>query len=415
MCNLPKLKICNRARMRRFAIALSISLILGVVFALHSKSTGKQGMIARGDFPPFYAAARIVESKMGARLYDKQLLAKIEQEAWPDLGDDYLAFAYPPYTAFVLQPLAKLTPQRAKVLFSVCMSISALCAVLIVLGLIKGSNGYRFPLTVFLLSFPPVLVGCLGGQNTGFSMLLFALFATGILSSGFRGDLLSGVTAGIWLFKPQFGILCGCLLLLFGRFKAFTVFVACAALCFYLGAMVTGWEWPLVWFKAVVNFSKLDTQVNGHQMVSVPDILGIMLDRFFPSLSALKIPVQLAASGILGLHFLNVIMKLKSRIDSGNPGLWERKVLALVFPLAVISFPHMLFYELGLAILAALLLIKIRADAQVAVLFLGWGYLWIESLLRSSERISGFFVAGLLLYLILSRVSLGHGEGDKKK
>ena len=80
--------------------------------------------MAQGDFPAFYAPAVILERGQQASLYTIEAQQGAQNEFWPGLKGSFHFFAYPPFVAQALRPLAFLSPLQAKALFC-CLLLAA--------------------------------------------------------------------------------------------------------------------------------------------------------------------------------------------------------------------------------------------------------------------------------------------------
>ena len=142
--------------MRRYSLALALGLGLG--WLLYLVAGEREGSaVLRGDFPAFYAAAELVWSGQGAALYDFEQQRALENRIWPDFAGDYYVFAYPPFFALLLAPLAALSPLAAKALTSLLL-VAALLGALRLLRPISDFVRQKFAFTlVYLLTFAPLL------------------------------------------------------------------------------------------------------------------------------------------------------------------------------------------------------------------------------------------------------------------
>jgi hypothetical protein len=385
--------------LQRFAL----SLILGGIIGLFLSSfvfRAPNGILLRGDFPAFYAAAKLSLSGRGQELYEASSTAALEQEAWPDLGSDYLPFAYPPFVALLLSPLALFPPLWAKFIFTALTFASAVFALTITLRLAQVPRQYRFSLTVIALSFPPFLSGVLAGQNTAFSLLILsALLYVELRVSGLRRDYFTGALFGLWFFKPHFAVF-SLLFFLFSastfsaRFRILLATSAVAVLQYLLGALLLGFSWPVIWLNAVRHFSSLDAQANIHQMISFWGLAEVFGGSQLSFSFAAVASALVFSAGVYRCYLV-----AEARCGEDRSRLYA---LLLLAPLLVLIAPHVLYYELGLCVMPLLYLSR-RSVAKVSSFFL---LLWFCALpfvlLKAQLAFQPLFIfAALVFFTVL--------------
>lgn len=257
------------ARLRRISLALALGLLIGGVFYIFAGNR-PQSAFFRGDFPAFFAAAEIVWSGQGTQLYDFALQRERENHHWPDFDGEYYIFAYPPFFALLLSPLAALPPLLAKGLASLLLFAALIGA----LRLARGTSPFirqHFAFTlIYLLSFGPLLISIAGVQNTALSILCFALL---FHARANHRPWLSGLSAALLLYKPQFGVPLLFFLLMRGDRKELLGWLLGALALYLLGTLVQGPAWPLTWLRAATRFGDYNFIINGHQMISLAGLL----------------------------------------------------------------------------------------------------------------------------------------------
>lgn len=105
------------ARIQRLGWAFAVGLLISILLYL-AFGEREQSALFRGDFQAFYAAAEIVWSGRGQELYDYALQREIQNRHWSDFEGQFYIYAYPPFFALALAPLAVLPPLAAKMLVS---------------------------------------------------------------------------------------------------------------------------------------------------------------------------------------------------------------------------------------------------------------------------------------------------------
>ena len=196
----------TRERQTRFLIAILIALLISLIVSYKSDPKQK-GMVARGDFPAFYAAAETVLYGDVKTLYTPEVQSRLQQERWPSLEGQQLFFAYPPHFAFFLAPLALLPPLVAKGIWTVLMLLCLWGATACLVRLqVVPRHSSQLTFALLLVSFP-LTCAVFAGQNTALSVLLLYGTAALLSSSTSRDRKLSGVPLGLLSFKPHFFIL----------------------------------------------------------------------------------------------------------------------------------------------------------------------------------------------------------------
>lgn len=325
----------------RFSFCLLFSIVFSVAYTFITDDT-RQSLVARGDFPCFYSAAVLVASGRASELYAPAAQAEIQQAAWPAMGKSFYEFAYPPYAALLLSPLGFMGPLAAKGVF-----IAVLLAALFTAAFcMKNFSGFlkqdTLPRFTYLLFTLPVLTSILNGQNTAFSMAIYAGGSSLLLSGGRKRDFLAGVVFGLWLFKPQYGIPAMLFLLLAGRYTAFTGSLFTAFIYYLMGWAVTGAMWPLQWIQTAFHFSSQNVGINGTQMISLP---------------ALYRQIESGTPGVFYFLYLTLmavflIAAVKTALSArdGLPSSMH-KALMLFGPAIIALSPPVLFYDYGIALI----------------------------------------------------------------
>lgn len=338
---------------KRLSIALLVSLVISLVASglLDKNSTG---MVRRGDFPAFYAAAAIVKSGQGSELYSRRFQREIENNYWPALEGNYYAFAYPVPFALYISPIANFRPIPAKLVF---LGIQ-LCFFAVVYLFMKGREplGQDRPIETLTLlaTFAPLFVGVVAGQSAALN-LLFLLVCMTIMERGTRWehDAVLGLVLGMWLYKPQLGLIG--LVLACASCRPLAVFsgwLLGALVTWAAGFVVSGPLWPSLWYAQTTSFARADFATNGFQMISLLAVTGELFEHFGLGRSL----GQLA--GIGGTLFF-----LAAAFFRASRGFERRRIAALLLgPTMAFCGGHVLFYEAGL-ILPALFFLT-RGDSQ---------------------------------------------------
>lgn len=353
-------------------VILTIALA-AVGAALASPDAGSGEDRYGGDFPSFYGAGNIVLDGDGAELYDVERQIAAQADSFTD--GDLLYFAYPPFTAAGYAAIVWL-PYGAAYVVHTLLAISALIAAIAALRpFVRGAfDGWaRLGVTsVAAIASYPVLRSVLGGQNATFTLLGIAAVAR------FDHDdrpVAAGVTAGLMLYKPQFGLLLIAVLILSRRWTAVVSAGVTSIVLFGVGAFVVGADWVSVWLDALSSFSDLNIAVNGTLMISAWG--------WVQNLAGVSAWTYVAAGAVV----LAVGLPMAFGLATDR---WSEIPWYALTPLVIVAAPSALYYDAALVLLPVAVMVAWvpeRAPAiivgviavswsQVLALELGWSPLF---------------------------------------
>jgi len=312
----------SASRANRVSLTFLLALLLGVsIEAFNSPS--KSGVLLRGDFPAFYTAAVLAKASVARELYSAERQRELQNQVYPDLEGHFLYFAYPPYVAQLLAPLAHFDYQQAKLVYGV---LQLLLFLVIVLRIKREKGIALVHLLALFLGFAPFLVGFGSGQ---FSVILCFLYL-GLLAS--KSPLGRGISCGLLFLKPHFGLFFLCALLVAREFQAALIAMVVSSLL-YLGAAIQfGFAWPIEWFHVVKEFSMIEGQVNVHQYVSISGVTEALSGS------------GLAGIVVAGVIFIVLLMQANR--------LTRADILLFSGPACLLTIPHVLFYDLSLLLVS---------------------------------------------------------------
>jgi alpha-1,2-mannosyltransferase len=334
----------DRERVRLYcAILLAIEVAVFVFMA-----AGTHGLIVplakptSTDFVSFYAAGSLAEAGMPQLAYDRaEHYAAEERAAAP--GIDYNFFYYPPPFLLLCAVLAHLPYIAAFVIFEAV----SLCLYLFVARRILGERDRA--MLVCLLAFPPVLWTIGLGQN---ALLTAGLFGAATLLLD-RRPALAGLCFGALCYKPHFGLLVPVALVAGGHWRAFAAaFLSAAALCL-LSLGVFGWEtWrdylaaaaasPSIYQSGRISFSGF-----------VNPFGGVLLLGGTPTMAYTAQTATILAAGLVVGYVWHARLALPLRA-------------AVLAAAALAAAPVVLFYDLMLAAIAALWLLRPGGSSRLA-------------------------------------------------
>jgi len=302
--------------------------------------------VRRGDFPAFWALAVIAAGDEPHRLYDLELQRRIQNRSWPALAGSVLPAAYPPYVAYVLQPLARFDHRTARQIWT---TISLFASFISVLLLVRGNRSVLWSawmVWTLLLLFSPTLRGVVGGQLISIVMLLISLCAIFTRRSSWRADLLLGIALGGLLCKPYYALAALVIPTLQRRWLTIAIFVVIALGWSVCAAKVPGDNWLVEWGTFAASFTQINLDANAQQM---PNLLAqlyrlsVGVNNFGPSawIAAVTSYVILASVAYLLVGAETLRMLLKFPRQNGE------LLLCLLLSLVVVSMPQVNFYDLG--------------------------------------------------------------------
>jgi hypothetical protein len=222
-----------------------------------------------------------------------------------------------------------------------------------------------------LLLFYPMLVGLLGGQNSPFSLLLYAIMLNKIQQGDHRSEFHAGLACGLWLIKPNYPVLFLVGMLAAKRWR-FIGGAAVSALCLYfLGVAQSGWLWPIEWLQTISNLTADEVYSNAYRYNSIGGLLtgtAIWIGRadLVPALRAVALGAGVLIAGWCAIQFAKTFCGNPSnkKCDSSE----KLRLFALLGPLSLLVAPHSFFYDTVLCLPAALLWLPAKTDRQVTLI-----------------------------------------------
>jgi hypothetical protein len=318
---------------------------------------GTNGHLVTGDFMAFFTVAKMIRRGMGRSLYDLAVQRRVQTEIVGKELSYWIPYQNPPALALALAGVGALAYVHAFYVYVAGMvAAMTLTAVLLrpVLPEVLGRRG-RWIVTVLLIAtFQPVLRTMVGGQNTVLSLMLLAgLFA----SLQQRRAVRAGLFLGLLTYKPQLCSLATVFLALRGELRTLGTAATVAAAHYIIAAMPCGWSWPaalLRQFHAVRSLEFASKQ-NVRTHFSVWPV----------ALSVAPAPWATLGAAIASLSVV-LCVGASVRRHAAAPSSF-----ALVFGMVVsgtlLISPHLQYYDAGLMVLPALLILThlLRQDGVV--------------------------------------------------
>ena len=361
---------------RARAYALVVILIFATVYAVgilrRSGLVDGFGHVIGGDLLTPRMAARIVLDGRGAELYDFSLQMDYQRAALAPETIPGHPFIWPPWVALFYAPWA-LVPQGPALVMWTASSLACLVTALLVMARAAPLTGRHLPSTLLLsLSFYPVLEGLMAGNNSLWSLPIFALMYRALRVGN---DATAGALLGLQLYRPQLAV---APLVVFAAKRRWRILVGAAAVgvvCVLLSVLCIGERTPVEWLVLAPTHNRLIFEPG------MPSALLSMVSAIF--LLPLG-PEHLTAGMIAGVLASLGLLALLLAMWAGP---WEPHAerFALRFAALLVVSPlaaqYLLLHDLAILILAALLLAEhylahgpsagwARARAVLAVLWL---------------------------------------------
>ncbi len=316
-------------------------------------------------------------------LYDPAVQRNAQSDLLPDNRGGWIHFAYPPYVAVAYAPFAWLDFKAAYVAHTLLMVACVVAALALLRPLLTPLRTEFTACAAAVLTFYPLFRSIVGGQNTAVSVLC-AAGAAAMLSR--NRDVAAGLWIGLWMFKPQYAIPVGALVAVCGFPRVLIGAGVVGAAWFLIGASVGGWGWPVWWWQAgVVPFAALDAIVDRANGVSFPQVGA-----------ALGVPL-LGWLGVVATTAFAVATAWRSRRE-------PIIVVAIGAAACVLTAPHALYYDSGLAVLALGVAANIRGRRVLPVLIAAW-------LLAAAQAVWLLPIPADMLVLAVSILFLSRATG----
>lgn len=337
---------------RRVAVAVlaavGLALVLQVVTADGRDATS--GGVG-GDYPAFYAAGDVALDDPGldpGDFYDPETQFAAQEPVLDPDRDGNLFFAYPAFFVAPYMPLAALDFGASYLIHTVLMLAALLAAFAAMRPMTSLVRNHRLEVLAVSLTFFPLFRGITGGQNTALSLLLIAVMWRSLHDGR---EVPAGIAAALLLFKPPLALPFLGALVLARRWRAVAASVATAIALYGLGALLTGPSWPSAWLDAVRYLDRVDTPFNVQNFVSVPGAAEAVFGIDSTAATAVGFGLAAVAVAIVSWTWWREVGDLASRIALTTAG-------------ALVISPHALYYDSGLLVLVAIVLVERRPELR---------------------------------------------------
>ncbi|MFN8147754.1 MAG: glycosyltransferase family 87 protein [Candidatus Nanopelagicales bacterium] len=351
--------LLDRERVRNCSIAF---LVLGVIASILNVALGHGLRVLTGNalFPDFLAhwtGGRLLLDGDLDRLYDADFQANL-QHALIGPGDDVSWFVGPPFTAILYAPFAALPFAVAGVLWTL-VSVAAIAGSIVLLKPLVPRLAQDWTVVVLaVLACQPVLEVIGAGQDSALSMLVWAA-GLRLLVAG--RDALAGLVFGAGLIKPQLVVLAPPTFLIQRRWSAFAVWVAMAFVAAAASVWLIGVDGIHTWISALTS-QRYDEQINVGQAWKQLSASALLVSLVPPSLVNAAQTLGLVICAALVVAFL--VAAWRAPRDR-----WL-DVWTLAAFTTVVASPHLLVYDLLIAVPAALVLLDRHPSRRVRLALL---------------------------------------------
>lgn len=194
------------------------------------------------DFTIFYAAGKMVRQRLAHRLYDIGLQFRVQNEFAPGVltRQGPLPYNHPPFEALLFAPLASLPYLRAYLIWDF-INLAILGALPLMLRPYVPLLQRTSPVFWFFagLSFFPVFVVLLQGQDT---IVLLLLFSLAFVAFRKKSEFIAGCWLGLGMFRFQLVLPLVLVLVLRRRWKAVAGFAAVVSILGLISVALVGWQ-----------------------------------------------------------------------------------------------------------------------------------------------------------------------------
>ena len=306
------------------------------------------------DFSALYTAGMIAAKNSYHLVYDVQTELQVEDSIYGRSLrlDQLLPYNHPPILVPILQLVSSpdyIASYWRWVLVGFCFVVASAILMERILNALKWALGLRLLLLISVLSFYPVFVGLLKGQDSFFLVFGGMIWFYGMV----RGkDWAAGLGLAMTVIRPQVALILA-VPFIFNRCKVWWWFVAAAALLVLYSISLIG-------LRGVTDFIHLTIisaagQGFGLNEIGMFNFTGMVL-RFFPVM-----PVGLL-HGLGWAVFLAALVGL-SILWKISPTLHIRYIV-LAACLSLFASPHLHFHDLGFLLIPFLGLVVIAGNKE---------------------------------------------------
>lgn len=309
------------------------------------------------DFISFYGAGRLMRQGEPGKIYDIDSQRKIQQEIVGEGYGEPLLFIHPPYWVPLLALISIDDYSDAYIFWIMVLLLFVMLCGKVIYNYLLYSGWDKVSVwlgTLGCLTFFPVFISILEGQDTVFTLLGLLLWAAALLRDRWA---LSGFGLALSTLSPiTVGILAGPTLL--ARRRAGYWFILCTVSLLLYGLILVGVQGARDFFNLLALTSH--GSFYGFHWVDMYNLLGSMV-RAFPGLSG-------ETARIIAWMFTFVSIALICLFWWQGRAQIRMEHLAVAVIIATIMSPHVYIHSLSYLIVAFLAMMRLLYDSDSKML-----------------------------------------------
>jgi hypothetical protein len=342
----------KRINFRRVFIMAGLMTLVFVYAILWAQMISSQAERTGADFIVFFAAGRIAQSDGAAHVYEPALQQAVEQEqvGFALAPGQILLYNHVPYLIPILQVLISGNYVASFYRWATLLLVLGTAGVILLAGEFRRA-GWRqaevWLAVAGMLTFFPLFVSVLNGQDSAFTFLGLCLYLAGILTGR---DWLVGVGLALTSIRPQVTVLLA-VPFLFRRQKVFGWFCLAAGVLGVLSLVILGVDGTRGFLNLLLV--SVGGEWYGLKEPLMVNLVGLIW-RIAPGLGANVIHWTGWAVYAAALIGLCILWKRSRDITE--------KQIGLAIVVTVFVVPHLHYHDLTLLLvaLAAALLVVVR-------------------------------------------------------
>ncbi len=394
---------------RRVAVIAGVAALLLIYAILWQQMITSRSERTGTDFIAFYAAGRVAQADGADRVYRPELQQAVQQE---QVGFDLapgqvLLYNHMPYLIPVLAVLVSGNYVASFVRWAILMLIVYAISAGVIARLFSRRGFQRNDIALLaagMLTFFPLFVSILNGQDTAILFLGTCLWLAGLL---LERDPLAGLGLALTTIRPNLAIFLA-VPFLFRRQRVFLWFCLGAAAFSLVSLLVLGFGGVRSYIDVLL--ATAGGSWYGMKESAMLNLTGLLI-RALPWLDVSLVHWIAWGAYFLGMAGLCVVWVRSKRIA-------ERQI-GLAVVLAVFTVPHLHYHDLTLLIiplLAVLLLFGEKARQRFGFfLFLGLSLLFLFTNGISDLKYGlPYLVMGCIFLLLVISDKIFLGSDSKK-
>jgi hypothetical protein len=379
---------------RRVFILAGLAALVIVYAVLWLRMIASPAERTGADFIAFYAAGRVARQDGMGRVYDPALQQAVQQAqvGFDLVPGQVLLYNHVPYLIPVLWLVSGDAYVVSFVVWTVLLLTLYLLAAGVLVRLLAAPPQRDLLLAAGLLTFFPLFVSLMNGQDTALLCLGACLWLAGLLSGR---DWLAGMGLALTTVRPHVSVLLA-VPFLFRRRQVFAWFCLAAGVLAAASLLVLGVDGTRAYLNVLLATAGGDWY--GMKEPLMVDLIGLLW-RVAPGLGAAAI--RWTGWAVYGLTLVGLcVLWTRSREIAG-------KQAGLAVTLALFAVPHLHYHDLALLLvpLTAALLVLVRGGflrpRDAGLIPLGVSLVLLFSNLVPALKYNFPYLVMLLLILVL--------------